>query len=264
MKSPFPGMDPYLERYWGDMHAKMIVYICGQISEQLPEDLAVHVEETVSVEVGEGDQSRWAYPDVQVVEEPSAPPYTRATASGVAVAEPRLVGLPSEAPPARHIEIIDMSSGDRVVTAIELLSRANKASKSGRRRYRQKQRNYLRGRVNLVEIDLLRSGSFVLAIPELAVPADCHAPYLICVRRANRPYLVELFPISLREPVPNVSVPLRPTDADIVLSLQPLIEQAYRIGRWDRIDYRQPPPRPPLNEDDARWADALLREKGLR
>jgi hypothetical protein len=57
---------------------------------------------------------------------------------------------------------------------------------------------------------------------------------------------------------------LRPSDADIALSLQPLIEQSYRISRYDRIDYRQPPPRPPLSEDDARWADALLREKGLR
>jgi len=26
MKSPFPGMDPYLERYWRDLHQSLIIY----------------------------------------------------------------------------------------------------------------------------------------------------------------------------------------------------------------------------------------------
>ena len=26
MRSPFPGMDPYLEQFWGDVHHRLITY----------------------------------------------------------------------------------------------------------------------------------------------------------------------------------------------------------------------------------------------
>ena len=31
MPSPFPGMDPYLESHWRDVHARLIVYISDQM-----------------------------------------------------------------------------------------------------------------------------------------------------------------------------------------------------------------------------------------
>ena len=39
MKSPFPGMDPYLEQSWRDVHAALIIYSRDQLQSQLPEDL---------------------------------------------------------------------------------------------------------------------------------------------------------------------------------------------------------------------------------
>jgi hypothetical protein len=53
MKSPFPGMDPYLERFWPDLHARLILYACDQIEEQLPGNLIARVEERVVVEAEE-------------------------------------------------------------------------------------------------------------------------------------------------------------------------------------------------------------------
>jgi hypothetical protein len=35
MKSPFPGMDPYLERNWGDVHSS-IIYIAKQALPRTP------------------------------------------------------------------------------------------------------------------------------------------------------------------------------------------------------------------------------------
>ena len=40
LKSPFPGMDPYLEAHWGDVHTRLIVYSGDQFRPQLPTDLA--------------------------------------------------------------------------------------------------------------------------------------------------------------------------------------------------------------------------------
>ena len=43
MKSPFPGMDPYLESYWGDVHTRLMVYASNQINAQLPDELQARV-----------------------------------------------------------------------------------------------------------------------------------------------------------------------------------------------------------------------------
>ncbi len=39
MKSPFPGMDPYLEYHWGDIHASLIVSVRDALNQRLPRDL---------------------------------------------------------------------------------------------------------------------------------------------------------------------------------------------------------------------------------
>jgi len=69
--------------------------------------------------------------------------------------------------------------------------------------------------------------------------------------------------MPLRQPLLNIRVPLRPTDEDVVLRLQELVDDCHRDGRYARLGYRLDPV-PRLGESDARWIDAILREKGLR
>jgi len=261
MKSPFPGMDPYLEQHWGDIYTSLMVYMRDQIDEQLPSGLQARVEESVSVDLDES--SRWVYPDVRVIEQPDSPLAAPATAAGTAVAEPCIIPLPDEPVTERHIEIVDLNSGNRVVTAIEVLSPANKTEDPGRRAYRRKQREYIEGGVNLVEIDLIRSGEFMAAVPEMLIPWDQRTPYLVCIRRVQRPTQAEIIHIPLDQPVPSFLIPLRPTDADVIVRLQPLLDDCYRRGRYASIGYSKPP-HPPLEERDAAWANQLLRERGLR
>ena len=56
---------------------------------------------------------------------------------------------------------------------------------------------------------------------------------------------------------------IRKGDKDVVLRLQPLIDDCYRDGRYQKLDSRADP-RPRLDEDDARWADELLRQQKRR
>src|SRR5262245_40002115 len=67
-KSPFPGMDPYLDQDWLDFQTRLNTYICDQLQEQLPNDLLARMEsrDFVEDEVEEKPQSR--HPDVRVVE----------------------------------------------------------------------------------------------------------------------------------------------------------------------------------------------------
>jgi hypothetical protein len=69
--------------------------------------------------------------------------------------------------------------------------------------------------------------------------------------------------MPLRQRLPNIPVPLRHSDNDVVLRLQDLIDECYRDGRYASLNY-QLDPAPRLGEADARWIDAILREKGLR
>ncbi len=55
-----------------------------------------------------------------------------------------------------YIEIVDVKSGHRVVTTIEVLSPTNKRPGEGQRLYLQKQADMKQAGVNIVEIDLLR------------------------------------------------------------------------------------------------------------
>ncbi len=70
-----------------------------------------------------------------------------------------------------YIEILDRESGMRVVTVIELVSPSNKYAGPGRDKYVAKQQEVLQSDSNLVEIDLLRFGPHVLAVPEARVGA---------------------------------------------------------------------------------------------
>jgi hypothetical protein len=75
---------------------------------------------------------------------------------------------------------------------------------------------------------------------------------------------MDVYDVPLRKRLPVIRVPLREADATVPLDLQALIDDCYRNGDYDEdIDY-QVDPEPPLDSEDARWADALLRKAGRR
>lgn len=261
MKSPFPGMDPYLEQYWGDVHTSFLVYTRNQLNAQLPEDLQARVEEGVRLATEE-EVFRTLFPDVQVREEPGQASSQASPTPDVAVAEPYLLPLEDEPSTERFVEIVE-SNGGRVVTIIELLSPANKIGLDGTAAYFRRQQAYLKAGVSLVEIDLVRQGEFVLAAPEERIPSSIRTPYMICIRRATKSGRAELYPVSLRSPLPNIPIPLRRGEPDVILQLQPVLDECYRDGRYHSINYRVDPT-PRLGEEDSRWADQLLREKKMR
>src|ERR1700740_1853795 len=90
MKSPFPGMDPYLEAHWRDVHASLIIYARDQLQPQLPGKLFARVEERLVIEPEDGDE-RSIYPDVHVVERPTKKGGGALLAVGRAASEPIVV-----------------------------------------------------------------------------------------------------------------------------------------------------------------------------
>jgi hypothetical protein len=260
MKNPFPGMNPYLEAHWQDVHTGLTVYIRDQLQAKLPSDLVARAEEQVAID--EDGRSGALRPDVKMVEpakfhEP-APAYAAIGSGDFGIATPLVVLLEPDV--HRWVEILD--AGGRLITVIEVLSPKNK-SEEGQAAYRRRQRNYISAGVNLVEIDLLRKGERVLSVPLSEIPDRAWTPYMACVYRATEPAQREIYPLRLRERLPAIRVPLRSTDPDAILELQPLIDQAFERGRYWLMDY-QKDLQPSLSKSDAEWAEELLKKSGLR
>ena len=257
MPSPFPGMDPYLESHWGDVHTSLTTYARDQLRDKLPGDLRARIQEYVHLrQDDEQPKQRWA-PDVRIVQPPSGtvsrPP---ADESGALATRPLIVPFLTEWT-ERWIEIQDAHSGD-LITSIEFLSPGNKQTREQRDAFHKKQKDLLQAGVNLVEIDLLRRGDWALTIPENEVP-DSHAyPYRISVIRAQRPKFAECYPTSLRSPLPVINIPLRTGERDVLLELQPLISAAWERGDYADIDYSKAPC-PRFRPDDEAWIEEQIK-----
>ncbi len=256
MDSPFPGMDPYLEQHWRSVHQRLITYAGDQLQAVLPRQFRVDVEERVFV-AGDVDARRTIWPDVHVVERPRVGRSNSEPASTTSVAEPVVLELLDEPVRETYLEIIDATSGNRVITAIEFISPANKSPGDGNDLYVRKQREYRAGGVNQVEVDLTRQGERSAVFPLSSLSHRYRSLYLAWVRRSWQPAKVEVYPLPLQQPLPTIGIPLGPDHADVPLDLQSIVTQCYRNGRYDDIDYRRPL-HPPLPPQEAAWAASRL------
>ena len=249
-------MNPYLEERWQDVHASLTIYIRDQLLEKLPPDLVARTEEQTAIDEGAGERSSLR-PDVKIFESDQLHEPAVAYAAEPPL-EPTLVVLQPES----HHWVEIRESGGRLITVLEVLSPKNK-SDQGVAAYLRRQRTYIAGGVNLVEIDLLRKGEHVLSVPLSEIPNPPRAPYMICAFRASEPERRELYSFGLRDPLRPFRVPLRPKDEDAPLYLQPLLDQCFERGRYWKLDYRRDL-QPPVPPEDAAWMDELLRNSGLR
>lgn len=254
MSSPFPGMDPCLEAsdFWHSVHTHLVMHICEDLQPQLAPDFVASAE--ARVVLGPLDQE--VLPDVHVREKPQPAnsgvavlPRIGATAE---VAVPQEIVVPDLTIPHRYVTIRDTRSHE-VVTIIKVLSPWNKVG-SGRNQYRQKQAEILLSDTHLVEIDLLRRGQHTVALPEARAP---RADYRICIHQARSDRFGYL-PLSIRDPLPNVPIPLRAPAADVVLHLGEVFNRCFDGGAFGyKIDYHQDPV-PGLAPENVDWARGLL------
>ena len=267
MKSPFPGFDPYLEQHWGDVHNSLAIYARNALQGHLPGDLRARTEERVYVEYGD-NETREIVPDVSVIERPNSGT-TPSGGAGAAVLAPDTVATPImeplevviHEPNTESFVQIREKGGGRLITVIEFISPSNKIPGTGRDLYQRKQRELDEADVHLVEIDFVRAASAHRVFDHPA-PIRDHCRHLL-MAHTRKGYQHRLYAFSLRERLGALPIPLRYDEPEITLDLQSLVYQCYRDGAYDDIDYGREPV-PPLDPDNAAWADALLRETGKR
>lgn len=212
MPTPFPGMDPYLERRdrWQAVHTRLIVAIADALGPQIRPRYRVDIELRTYVEI----------PMPEEIHE-------------------------------RYLVVREVAT-EEVITIIEILSLANKLTHEGREAYEAKRAAVLGSKTHLIEIDLLRAGDPLS--PFLPQQSD----YRILISRFRTRPQAAAYPFSIRDPIPDIPVPLRPGDPEPTLPLNKLLHALYDRAGYDLvIDYGQPPS-PPLNEADVAWVSRLF------
>ncbi|HEX4793763.1 MAG TPA: DUF4058 family protein, partial [Humisphaera sp.] len=116
MASPFPGMDPFLERHWFDLHAQLVTLAGTALNKSLPDDLVARVDERVAA-------------DKQI--------------------DPRI--FDAEERTERYIAVTQVEGGE-LVTVLEVFSAATKLPGEDRERYLQRRAAWLASGANVVEV----------------------------------------------------------------------------------------------------------------
>jgi hypothetical protein len=255
MPSPFPGMNPYLEQKdtWEDFHQSFMTHARDLLAAGVGENYLVKIEVRLYIhEVSEDERRFMGRADVGV--SAAGPAATRAAAGAAILEAPMELWLPeTDTERQSYLEIHDRRER-RVVTALELLSPTNKTPGDDYNAYVSKRRSLLKSRTNFVEIDLRRGGVRPQP-PEL--PA---CDYYVLVSRYQERPKVGLWPVGLRDRLPEIPIPLTAPDPDIHLDLQALLNTVYDRAGYGKYIYAENP-EPPLVPADSQWARQFLPQK---
>jgi hypothetical protein len=260
MPSPFPGMNPYLEgpEFWSGFHHLLIAALLELLAPQLQPKYIVAIERRIYEVIGE-NPLLVGIPDVMV----QHPTNATNSITNVAVlsppAQPLTVTVPiPETIRQGYLEIRKVGN-NQVVTAIEILSPVNKRPGKGRETYEAKRQNVLTSATHLVEIDLLRHWE-----PMPILEDNIQSDYRLLVSQRERRPLADLYAFNLADLIPCFPIPLLAGDVEPIVDLKALLDLVYDRAVYNlQINYNSPIV-PALTEAEETWADALLKEQGLR
>ncbi len=252
MPSPFPGMNPYIERasVWHDFHESFMPLVREILTVQVVPRYFVRIDEQMYIHEMATEERRFLGRADILVPALSTAEKATMTASPVleAPAEVRIPLVDTE--PLSFLEIRDRDSHE-LVTVVELLSPCNKYAGPDREQYLAKARILQRSPVHFVEIDLLRGGP---RMPWLDMP-ECD--YCVVVSRVEKRPRADFWPIGLRDRLPEIPIPLRGGDSDARLDLQQVLHHIYdAAGYVYHIYFGLPEPQ--LRPEDTAWAQQLL------
>ena len=198
MSSPFPGMDPYLER--ADLWPGVQHQLVAAFYQLLLPGLVDHYR----LRVGVRDYSTELALFTSVVREKHAEEY---------------------------LEIRARSDG-RLVTRVEFVSIANRTTEAGRRAYLAARAEAHLLRAATVEIDLITQGSPLVQMPKADLPPH---DQLVSVTRSLIPLKVEAYPTTVEQRLAKFRLPLAPDDRDAVVDLQVVFGRAAGVNQWAKL-----------------------------
>lgn len=259
-------MDPYLEgRLWPDVHHRLATEISRRLTPRLRPCYVARIEVAIIQDVSYASEITVSYLHVAVLRskrssglhdgrEATSAYNGHATATPWGTIPPApLVMEASEAFRFKQATVeVRRTDDNQLITAIEIISPANKREPGLTDYQRKRQRLYQTG-VHLLEIDLIRRGARPTNLPQAP-----QTSYLVTLTRSHN-RMIELWPICLQDPLPMLPVPLSAPDVDVPLELDEILATIYDEAAYDlSIDYSASPPPPEFSVEDAAWMRSVL------
>jgi hypothetical protein len=246
-------MNPYLEHesVWQDFHSTFIPLLRELLNPHVAPKYFVKIEEYAFIHELPAEQRRPARrPDLAVS---ARSPRAGAPGGTTATLAPAYSSIPVPAIDRERHDYLSIRDRDNfeIVTVIELLSPSNKTAGADRSAYLEKRHEFFSSGLNVVEIDLLRGG---LRLPFTDVPP---CDYLVSISRKEEWPRVALWPVKLRERLPEIPIPLRAPDPDAAIDLQQAIHRVYDSASYGYLVYDRTP-QPTLSAEDAAWAQQFI------
>ncbi len=259
MKSPFPGMDPYLEQagLWNQVHHDLISDVRRFLMPLLLPKYSVAIEQLTYLSIMPPCEPPVGRPDGLIFSKSSSngfgiAPQVKPSGSVAVITKPRMVELPTFKTHIHKYLVVRHMADKDVVTVIEILSPANKIGVIGRKEYEEKRIKILSSLTNLVEIDLLQTGD------PLPMSPVAKSDYRIIVCRSYNHPKADAYLFGVRDIVPDIPIPLYWHDPEIILPLNQILHELYEKSRYDVFINYDKPPKPQLSKNDVDWARELI------
>lgn len=253
MKSPFVGMNPWLEGYiWPDVHQDLASAIRALLAPQIAPKYVARLAIATIMDSEPESEIGITYPDVEVLHRRNILKEPTMTYGDTPITEPTIIA-PFKLPITLHIPIIEIrdTAHNRLVTAIEILSPVNKRNPN-LIDYRNKIADLHRSGVHILEIDLLRRGTRPFTSKKQA------SHYQMMLLRAgtnNAAY----WTVNVQDKLPVLPVPLIAPDADVGLELDKAMAIIFERGLYHlSMDYTKKPLPPAFSEQDMVWIQQVV------
>ena len=159
----------------------------------------------------------------------------------------------------KYIKVVDIRA-KKIVTVVEVLSPSNKKGGTDRAVYLEKRNEYLANNLSFVEIDLLRAGTR----PPLGKGHPEVIDHYAMVCRSWEFPRAGFWTFGIRDPLPNIPVPVTRDLGDTPLNLRSCVDRAYDEGRYSTALPYDEPLKPRPRHQDRDWIGQILRKRPRR
>ncbi|MEM6319915.1 MAG: DUF4058 family protein [Bacteroidota bacterium] len=249
MRSPFLGMDPYLEGHlWPDVHQSLANAIKVLLVPKVRPKYLVRTNSYLISDDNMREDIGIMYPDVELLRKNQTleePIIAYGSAKNSEFTPPTIL-LTQLEPVEVKIPVVEIrdKNNNELIAAIEVLSPVNKRN-PGLAAYRKKRRDLYKAGIHFLELDLLRRG--IRPFESDKIPPST---YLITLVRANSNESA-FWTVNIDQSLPVVPVPLKPEDGDIALDIGQALQRVYEESAYgDEINYQELPPPPRLTEKE--------------
>jgi hypothetical protein len=240
MKSPFLGMNPWLEGYlWLDVQQALASVISEMIAPLIAPKYVTHIAPTMIMDYDPVSEIGITYP--KITPEPNSE---------------FIDDIPFKLPIKSRTYVVELrdAANNKLITAIEILSPVNKRNPN-LIDYRKKIDDLHKRGVHVIEIDLLRRGTRPFSSKKVL----SHYQMMLLRAQLNNALI---WSVNIQDKLPVLPVPLRAPDLDVFLDLGNAMDIIFeRSLYYLSIDYAKDPAPPVFAEQDLAFIQEIVNQK---